>query len=91
MTAEWDECVEKAREAVERALSVGDTYVDQFDRLLGLNFNARMRLNRLLYWLDIDREIFERMSNEEQAYHLHMQNEVQAIMNILRGKEKADG
>lgn len=91
MTAEWDGCVEKAREAVERALSVGDTYVDQFERLLGLNFNARKRLNRLLYWLDIDRETFEKLSDQAQADHLHMQNEVQAIMNILRGKEKADG
>ena len=91
MTAEWDEYVEKAREAVERALSVGDTYVDQFERLLGLNFNARKRLNRLLYWLDIDREAFEKLSDQAQADHLHMQNEVRAIMNILRGKEKADG
>lgn len=91
MTAEWNECVVKAREAVERALSVGDTYVDQFEKLLGLNFNARKRLNRLLYWLDIDSEVFERMSDEEQADHLHMKNEVLAIRDILRGKERADG
>ena len=91
MTAEWNDCVVKAQEAVEKALSVGDTYVDQFEKLLELNFNARKRLNRLLYWLDIDSEVFERMSDQQQADHLHMKNEVQAIMNILRGKEKADG
>ena len=91
MTAEWDECVEKAREAVERALSVGDTYVDQFDSLLQQNLNARKRLNKLLYWLNIDNETFENLSDQEQADHLHMQNEVLAIRDILRGKEKADG
>ena len=91
MTAEWDECVVKAQKAVEEALSVGDTYVDQFEKLLERNFNARKRLNRLMYWLDMDRETFENLSDQEQADHLHMQNEVQAIMDILRGKEKADG
>ncbi len=91
MTAEWDGCVEKAREAVERALSVGDTYVDQFEKLMLRNLDAQKRLNKLLYWLDIDSEMFEKMSHGEKANHRHMQNEVQAIKDILMGREKADG
>ena len=91
MTAEWNEYVVKAQKAVEMALSVGDTYVDQFEKLLELNFNARMRLNKLLHWLDMDRETFEKLSDQEQADHLHMQNEVQEIRDILRGKEQSDG
>ena len=91
MTAKWDDCVAKAQEAVERALSVGDTYVDQYEKLLELNLNARVRLNRLSYWLNMDRETFEKLSDQEQADHLHMQKEVRAIRGILRGEEKADG
>ena len=85
MTTKWDDCVAKAQEAMERALSVGDTYVDQCEKLLGRNLDARVRLNRLLYWLNMDRETFEKLSDQEQADHLHMQNEVRAIRDILRG------
>jgi len=90
MTAEWNEYVVKAQEAVERVISVGDTYVDQYEELMQRHFNAQTRLNKLLYWLDVDSEVFERMSDQEQADHLHMQNEVQAIKDILLGKEKAN-
>ena len=90
MTAEWNEYVVKAQEAVERVISVGDTYVDQFEKLMLRNLDAQKRLNKLLYWLDVDSEVFERMSDQEQADHLHMQNEVRAIKDILLGKEKSD-
>ena len=90
MTAEWNEYVVKAQEAVEKVISVGDTYVDQYEKLLLRNLDARKRLNKLLYWLDMDGEAFENLSYGEKADHLHMQEEVQAIKDILLGKEKSD-
>ena len=91
MTAEWNEYVVKAQKAVEKVLSVGDTYVDQYEKLLLRNLDARKRIDKLLYWLDMDGEAFENLSYGEKADHLHMQNEVQAIKDILLGEEKADG
>ena len=91
MTAEWKEYEVKAQEAVEKVLSVGDTYVDQYEKLLLRNLDARKRIDKLLYWLDMDGEAFENLSYGEKADHLHMQNEVQAIKDILLGEEKADG
>lgn len=88
MTAEWDEYVVKAQKAVKKALSVGDTYVDQFEKLTMRHHDAQKRLNKLLYWLDIDSEMFEKMSHGEKAEHLYMQKEVQAIKDILMGREK---
>ena len=91
MTAEWNEYVVKAQEAVERVISVGDTYVDQFEDLFKRSLDARKRIDKLLYWLDMDGEAFENLSYGEKADHLHMQKEVQAIKDILLGKENKDG
>ena len=91
MTAEWDEYVRKAQGSLNKVLSVGDTYVDQYEKLLLRNLDARKRIDKLLYWLDMDGEAFENLSYGEKADHLHMQNEVQAIKDILLGEEKADG
>ena len=91
MTAEWDEYVVKAQKAVEKALSVGDTYVDQFEKLTMRHHDAQKRLNKLLHWLDIDDELWDMLTPMEKADHRHMQKEVQAIKNILLGKEKTDG
>jgi len=91
MTAEWNEYVVKAQEAVEKVLSVGDTYVDQFEVMFERSVEAQKRIHKLLYWLDMDRETFERMSEQEQADHMHIMEEVQGIKDALLGKEKADG
>ena len=91
MTAEWDEYVRKAQGSLNKVLSVGDTYVDQYEELFKRSLDARKRIDKLLYWLDMDSETFENLSYGERADHRHMQNEVQAIKDILLGKERADG
>ena len=44
---------------------------------------AKERLRKLAYWLDTDIEIIERMTQMEQADHLHMVREVNAALAEL--------
>ena len=91
MGDEWDEYAVKAQKAVKKALSVGDTYVDQFEKLTMRHQDAQKRLSKLLHWLDIDDELWDMLTPIEKADHRHMQKEVKAIKDILLGKEKSNG
>jgi len=90
MGDEWDEYVAKAQKAFEKVLSVGDTYVDQFVKLAIRHSEAKKRINKLLYWLDIDDEVWDMLTPMEKSDHLHMQKELKAIKDILLGKGKSD-
>ena len=47
---------------------------------------AMSRLIKLKYWLDMDQELFDTMTYEQQAEHKHVQAEVDGIISVMKGE-----
>lgn len=46
---------------------------------------AMYRLHKLKYWLDMDQELFDGMTDEQQADHKYVQTAVDGIIWALKG------
>ena len=47
---------------------------------------AMCRLHELKYWLDMDQELFDLMTDQQQADHKHVKTAVDGIIWALRGE-----
>jgi hypothetical protein len=49
--------------------------------------DALEQLSKLQYWLDMDQELFDRMTEEQQADHTYVQTAVDGIIGALKGEK----
>jgi hypothetical protein len=72
------------RAGMQKMREVGQVRIEELEATL---FKALERTKKLLYWLDIDDEFWESLTDMEKADHRHMQSEVTSIKCIMTGDD----
>ena len=84
----------------DERMSTGALYGDLADRIEELEAKAKLhwqssqrigeamyRLHKLKYWLDMDQELFDAMTDQQQADHKYIQTAVDGIIWALKGEK----
>jgi hypothetical protein len=74
--------LEEKFEVAEGSLNVSSKLWWQSSQRIG---EAMYRLHKLKYWLDMDQELFDAMTDQQQADHKYVQTAVDGIIWALKG------